>query len=102
LIGLPFGLKCEKCPREYKCNEWEPGATEYKYEGKPLFKTDWQRCPVDYLKSDHLKLALDTLTHAKIAPIADWPFGFAAWFVDYTTKVHQVIEERRAEEGLNG
>jgi hypothetical protein len=102
LIGLPFGLKCEQCPREHKCDQWEEGATSYKYEGKPLFKVNWERCPVDYLKSDHLKIALDTLGHAKISPIADWPFGFSAWFVEYTAEIHRVIEERKAEEWANG
>ena len=97
-MGLPFGLNCEKCPREYKCKEWGEGVSSWKYEGRPLFKIDWERCPVDYLKSPHLKIALDSLNHAKISPLAGWPFGFSHWFVEYVSEIHRAIEERKAEE----
>jgi hypothetical protein len=73
-------------------------VTAYKYEGKPLFNMEWKRCPVDYLRAPHLKIALDTLQHGKISPIAGWPYEFSHWFVEYVQEIHNAIEERKAEE----
>jgi hypothetical protein len=99
LIGLPFRLKCEECPREYRCGEYGPGVSSWKFEGKPIFKTEWKRCPVDYLKEPHLRIALDVLSYAKISPISGWPFDYSDWVVQFVSEIHKAIEERKAEEG---
>ena len=98
LTGLPFQLDCAKCPRNYQCDEYGTDKSKWKYEGRPIFKTEWIKCPVEYLKDPRLKITLETLQDVKISPIAGWPFDFSHWFVEYMRDIHQAIEERKAEE----
>ena len=95
---MPYGLDCRECPRERKCNAWGVESLAYKHEGEDLMGTKWPVCPSSYLNDPHILLALEITNCARVAPLADWPSGWAAWVVKYMQAIHQAVEERKAEE----
>lgn len=79
LMGAPFGLRCESCPRQHKCEEYPAVPWDERYKDLIGGGEKWGgRCPVAWLGHESVHAASHLLRAARVAPLADWPDGYPA------------------------
>lgn len=60
---------------------------------------EWDGCPVRALRDDHhLLYVLRLDRQGSLAPLSDWPDGYAAWVPDLWSEVRAARDDRRAHE----
>ena len=101
LTGSPYGLSCESCPRQKRCDVWPSEGTGYRHEGARLFGKDWTVCPTSTLNTPHMRAAMALYNAAQVSALDGWPVKWSAWVVDYITEIHEAIDacKRSAVEG---
>ena len=58
----------------------------------------WERCPSSYLRTPEIHYALDLYSASKIAPLSDWPDGWACWVKEYLCAIDNAIKERQSKD----
>lgn len=52
------------------------------YTIPPLRYRGWPACPVSLLRGSHWQTIVRVWNASLVSPLADWPYGHAAWVVD--------------------
>lgn len=89
-----YGIVCH-LPRDKGGGCQHPGACERlagRYGGHDL-----GTCPVRMLQSPEWGVVMYYWAAAKVAPLAEWPAGYAPWLVDAMTALHSEMAQAEAK-----
>lgn len=87
-IQGPYRLRCDRCPRERRCGQWD---------GRPVLGLrNWPRCPAAYFSDPIWTQVLRLHAAAQVAPLAEWPDGYAAWCERYLLRLEQGLQRKVA------